>query len=293
MNAAAPDDTVVFLHIPKTAGNTATWLLERHYAPQRRHAVPTQPREIPPLDQINAGLRALPPERLEGLELVTGHYPFGIHEALPRRARYVTFVRDPVERVVSLYYYLRSHPRHHLRGEANRLSLREFAERNVSGNLHNGQTAFLAGRGIWHDRFDEELLAEALAHLESDFAAVGVTERFDESVLVFRRQLGWSARVYYRRLNVNRTRPRHELDPQTRDALEGLNQLDRRLYEHADALLDGELDRLEIDRERELRALRMRCLVYPRAADARVRAHRTLRRSAPLRRILRRAGSAD
>lgn len=277
MKAAAPDDTIVFLHVPKTAGNTVTWLLDRRYAQDRRYAVPTSPIEIPPLEEIVAGLRALPAAQLERLDLVTGHFPFGVHEALPRRARYVTFVRDPVERVVSVYHYLRSHPSHHLRGEANRLTLREFAERNVPGNLHDGQTAFLAGKGIWHDRFDDELLAEALANVETHFSAVGVTERLEESVLVLRRQLGWGSSVYYRSQNVNRARPREGLDAETAAVLEELNQLDRKLYDHACSLLDSELERLEIDVRSELRGLRARSQAYVVASDARRRVRRLLR----------------
>jgi hypothetical protein len=278
VNTAAPDDTVVFLHIPKTAGNTVTWLLDRHYAADRRYAVPTSPKEIPPLEEILAGLRSLPPDQLQRLDLLTGHFPYGVHAALPRRARYMTFVRDPVERVVSLYHYIRSHPVHPLRGEANRLTLREFAEGNVSGNLHNGQTAFIAGKGIWHDRFDDELLAEALANIESGFAAVGVTERLDESVLVLRRRLGWGPRVYYRSQNVNSARPREALDRETAVAIEALNELDRRLYDRATKLLDLELERLGIDVHSELRRLRARSShAYLVAADARRRVRRLLR----------------
>jgi hypothetical protein len=278
VNAAAPDDTVVFLHVPKTAGNTVTSLLERHYAAARRYAVPTSPREIPPLDEIVAGLRSLPSDQLRKLDLLTGHFPFGVHAALPRRARYLTFVREPVERVVSLYYYIRSHPVHPLRGEANRLTLREFAEGNVSGNLHNGQTAFIAGKGIWHDRFDDALLAEALANIEHDFAAVGVTERMDESVLVLRRQLGWRAPVYYQSQNVNSARPRNALDPETAAAIEALNELDRRLYDRAADLLDLELERLGIDVQSELRALRARSSnAYRIVVDTRRRVRRLLR----------------
>jgi hypothetical protein len=285
VRAAAGAETVVFLHIPKTAGNTLTWLLNRQYDESRRYAVPTHPREIPPLEQIVAGVRALPQAQLERLDLVTGHFPFGIHDALPRPAAYVTFLRDPVERVVSLYHYLRAHPTHHLREDAQRLSLREFAERNVSGNLHNGQTAFLAGKGIWQDAFDDDLLAAALANVEDGFAAVGVTERFDESVLVLRRQLGWRQPVYYRSQNVNRTRSRGEqLDRETRTALERVNQLDRRLYEHASDLLDSELARLDIDVRSELFALHARSQAYRVATGASRRLRRLLRPARALRR---------
>ena len=265
--SAASEHTVVFVHIPKTAGITFRSLLDRHYPPDRRYWVPDpdspDPEDLPALDHFVDALRSLPTEQLQTLDLVGGgHFPFGIHEALPRPARYITFIREPIDRVVSFYYFLRSHPSF-LHSSAHYLTLREFAEQNITGNLHNGQTAFLAGKGLRYERcFDQDLLVDAKANIRAHFAAVGVTERFDESLLVLRRQLGWGRPLYYREQNVNRARSREELDTETRASIEALTELDQELYKYANALLDAEIERLGIDVRKELLSLRVRSRAY-------------------------------
>ena len=52
-------------------------------------------------------LGLLPLEQRARFRLVMGHFQYGIHEFLPQEYTYVTIVRDPVERVISHYNYLR------------------------------------------------------------------------------------------------------------------------------------------------------------------------------------------
>src|SRR5271155_2663578 len=98
---------VVFLHIPKTAGTTLTHILQRSH-PARLVCKSTGMPE-----QLDA-LMEMPAEARAALSLVTGHFPYGIHRHFARPVTYVTFLRRPVDRVISAYYYALSMPDHYL-----------------------------------------------------------------------------------------------------------------------------------------------------------------------------------
>ena len=93
-------------------------------------------------------------------------------------------------------------------------------------------------------------------------AAVGVTERFDESLLVFRHTLGWERDdVYYLPRLVNPHRPAAtELSAAVRSVIAERNRFDLALYEWAAARFDeqaqglgDELTELDSLREAQIR----------------------------------------
>ena len=50
---------------------------------------------------------SLSDEKKMGIRLLKGHMPFGLHKNLPVDARYISILRDPIERVTSQYYYIK------------------------------------------------------------------------------------------------------------------------------------------------------------------------------------------
>src|SRR5919106_4488854 len=93
-----------FLHIPKTAGSTISHYLESHFRPD----------EVCPAGTWAAFL-ALPPEHLGRYRFFRGHFDASLLDLLPRRPAVVTMLRDPVERAVSEWMFMRrdqSHPLH-------------------------------------------------------------------------------------------------------------------------------------------------------------------------------------
>lgn len=96
-------------------------------------------------------------------------------------------------------------------------------------------------------------LGAAEAHLREHFAAVGLTERFDESLLVFKRHLGWGW-VCYLKENISPGRPSlSEVPAAARRAIERRNELALALYDRAARCFDEQgrragLARRDIDR---------------------------------------------
>lgn len=139
----------------------------------------------------------------------------------------ITWVRHPVDRVVSNYYHFLRNP--DMRDDCCRalheqgLRLREFAELDW---MRNEATRYLAGKSV------------------EQFAFVGVAERFDDSLSVFAADFGWSGSLQGPRVNTNpeRKTESYELTSGEYEHILGLNTLDFLWYNRAIARLELRLD---------------------------------------------------
>ena len=113
--------------------------------------------------------------------------------------RYITFFRDPVNRAVSYYYFIKDCDRklylHPLRYFADSMDLTGFY---CNRRLQNMQTHFIAGyfASEMHLRLPwlytgRRLLAKAKSNLDRHYLAYGLQERFEESLVIFQERLGW------------------------------------------------------------------------------------------------------
>ena len=110
------------------------------------------------------------------------------------------------------------------------------------------------------DSVSESDLKEAKQKIDNRFAAVGITERFDESLLLMKRLFGWR-QVYYQKRNVTKKRPRKEkIDQSTLQTIKSHNHYDIRLYNYAFEKLKSDLD--EVNLGRDLRMLMMKCAAF-------------------------------
>lgn len=185
-------DILLFMHAPRTARTTVGSILAEQYGPARVRGPCDHDRE----------LLALPQAKRDALACVFGGFGFGIHRHFTRRCKYVTMLRDPVDAVVSCYFSVKNDPRHPWHGAlvAQRMTLREYAEGGECGHTDNYQLRFLTGRarGARIGRAELELAKHLLVE---GLATFGLVERFDESMLLFKRSFGWKT-PYYVRQNV-------------------------------------------------------------------------------------------
>jgi len=85
-------------------------------------------------------------------------------------------------------------------------------------------------------------LDKAIANLDRDFLVTGLLERFDESLILMRQQLGWKIPVYVRE-NVTQKGAKPEVSDADLDVIREQNQFDIALYEHAWARFDEAIAR--------------------------------------------------
>lgn len=239
------DRPVVFLHIPKTAGCTLNALIDRQYSPEQIFSFYSEEAfdEFPNLSQ----------DRCEKIKMFRGHIAFESHAHVlgdfdPYPDNYFTFLRDPVDRVISHYYHVIRNPDNHLYPytEEGQLGLEDFLKTKIPTILNNGQTQLLSG--LWKDvpfgECDAEMLETAKKNIQEHFILVGLTERFDEAICLLRIILGWQNNISYVPRNVGDNRPKRDLvSSETLAAISELNQLDIALYEYAEQLFDEKVQR--------------------------------------------------
>jgi hypothetical protein len=216
---------IIFLHIPKTAGQTLQTMFNWRY--DQEHVL-----NLNTLDKPLREVDLIPSETRARTRVVFGHVHYGIHAYIPNPCTYMTFLRDPVSRVVSLYRYIRHDTSHPLHDEITRskLSLEDYVIRNMDpSQLDNGHTRQIAG--LQSGEVDEKALARAKKNLSS-FLFVGLTERLDESVILLHRKLGWHLPFYVTK-NVSSPKTSVEVTDRAIGAIRERNQHDLELYDFA------------------------------------------------------------
>ncbi len=217
------EEAVIFLHLPKTAGTTVNRLIEWEYPLKEMYSVD------PVLFQWSAAhLRALPPERLRKIRMFKGHMAFGLHEILPQKATYITVLRDPVDRVISAFYFMRSYKLHPLYWKMRRQnwSLEDFVRNAQRDNV---QSKIVAGAN-YEEPCTREIAETAKDNLRNHFSIVGLSARLEESLALMKLRFGWKLNSYSS-FNITRSRPKKRDLPQgTLDLIHQKNAFDIELY---------------------------------------------------------------
>jgi hypothetical protein len=218
---------ILFLHIPKTGGNSVFRILHDHYGKERVYRSGEYPPRVP-----------------RNTCVVAGHFVYGVHEFINEPCEYIAMLREPVDRIIS--YYAMS-VRAGLKDWSGRyaqfweggkaMSFIDFAlnKINMPGSLDNGTVRQLAGAEWYYDPrpVTEETYRIALANLKT--CRIGLTERFEESMARFARHYGWQ---YETIVHANESFNRPTITIGERRKVERFNKWSVKLYQEAVRLYD-------------------------------------------------------
>lgn len=218
-------DPLLFCHIPKCAGTSFRAVIEAEYRPKQRLFVykpeelnlPTPSAEF--IERFHRNRRAV--------QIIYGHFAFGMHRFLDIPPVYATIVREPIARVVSLYHHFGRDPQSPFYDRIKAgLSLREFA-----GKASNHMTRTLAGVSLEPGSvaYDAAWLEQAKENIQKYFWAIGTMESMNEVLGVLARHLAWRHHTIPV-LNVQPERAA-EVDDEARKAIVEHNALDIGLYD--------------------------------------------------------------
>ena len=195
---------ILSVHIPKTGGVSVRNVLKEQYGPGF----------VLHYWQITDAWGRVLPEVPESAQCVHGHFQTDQLTGKFPDAKLITWVRDPVERVVSSYCHrLRDpDPQHPVCQElhARKLSLVEYAALPM---VRNEMTHFFGSKQ------------------PQDFSFIGLMEHFEASLDCMNKVLGCpGAQVRRDNVNPEKKSENYELDPSIRYEIEQLNESDVSLY---------------------------------------------------------------
>jgi hypothetical protein len=217
---------LISVHMPKTAGSSFLASIRQHYGARLLKDYGDRPINRSDLVRNShaalAGVwHGLGASRFAGIDCIHGHFmPLKYSLLRPRsELRFVTWLRDPVERLASHYHYWMRHYNPHDSGRLHQRVVEEqwSLERFCLGpELRNTYCKFL-----WSFHLDR-------------FAFVGITEHYADELAWFSQEiLGQPVDLHRDNVNPERQRERYISDPEFRARIEQHHERDMRLYRRA------------------------------------------------------------
>ncbi|HEY1684898.1 MAG TPA: hypothetical protein VGG19_09050 [Tepidisphaeraceae bacterium] len=235
------------MHIPKTGGTSLREIVRSHHADDEFVEVyENQFNLVSPNHQFIDSIKA----RGQRLRAVFGHFSFGAHQLLDvPNPRYLTLLRDPVQRAISFFGHVSREPRsRYYQYIQNGMTLKELVLSHWAPELNNHAIRMLMGEQQWrtarwppnpHDApkaidqlLDRCHLERGIEIIERYFVFVGTTERYADSLALLAEVTRWPLQNLDNipRRNVRPDAPQ-AVDEQTLQVLRQYNALGIELHE--------------------------------------------------------------
>jgi Sulfotransferase family len=225
----ARSELLVFIHIFKTAGTSIKQNLKEHFG---EASVSFLNDGI--VDDMHFEERVGEVVAQHNAAAMAGHFQFArISEALyyageSRKIIYFSFIRDPLQRLISAYNYFHNTSDEKWHREARSMGIEGFYEFLLEADRElclNHQCRFLSANA-------EPFFESARDNVERNFAFVGLTENLRAAGNAARTRLGFALDSDTKLNTVARVIDLPTLKKSTVDFLESLIEEDRKLYTH-------------------------------------------------------------
>jgi hypothetical protein len=271
----APPPVLIFFHIPKTGGITMKIIVrnclpDEHFDCDLSH--PDTALWVRSTARIAEKFHQLPEEKQRAVRCMVGdHVSMDVAGIFGRPSKFFTVVREPVDRVISNFFFSRTKrelPSHRFIRD---MTLEEYLDSGIGLDHDNHQVRMLSGcpkldapwdpkgRRISTPPVERRHLDMAKRNIEERFIVAAPMEKFTALVWFLKRLYVWPIhRVFFQILNETPKRPRLDaISETTRKRLETLNQYDIELYEWVKERFAAQIQPLEPDFSREVRLFEM------------------------------------
>ncbi len=253
-----PTPVLLFHHIAKTAGTSLRKILQKNY--KKKELLELYGPNRASVEWYQSYYDSMPAKQKASVKCIAAHTAHYIIPVLDRPFQVFTLLRDPLDRVISLFYFAKEIAYSgqgrgaELGREINRLgwNLEEIYS-NLGGGYNNTSErhslfdTFFDGqaRVILAPHYPVQEMQYQASHMNRDrwrekelftlleeHYTVGVQAHYRDSIERFSQAFGWK-RVFYEEKNKTKSRPRlEELSAEAADLIRSYNQLDMRIYDY-------------------------------------------------------------
>lgn len=219
------EKNLIFIHTPNSGGSTFDHILNRQY--KKKSIISVR-------DNREAQALLKRKNELQNIRLIKGHMAFGLHTMFKDPTDYISILRHPVELILSNYSFIKERPQHKLHDEIfgkHKMGVAEYVKSGVANNMENIQTRMLSNAlDIEFGSSDKSMLNTAVYNIDTYFPVVGVTDMYDQFLILAQQHYKWR-NIKYVRFNSTKSRLQVEnLDDKTIDVIMKYNSLDMTLY---------------------------------------------------------------
>lgn len=226
---------VIYLHLPKTGGNTIRQIFQNNYKITNRLYFKSDMERQKDFEKMCKSQNQFG-------NFTSGHIYYGYHKLLPEGVpfKYYIMLRDPISRIISQYNYIVSgQSGHWLEEHRNNLSFSEYIRSKLDRDIDNMQTRRTAGIDYHFDKYpfgslNKNCIKDAISNIKNDFFTPGILSNFDKSILTAKKEFNLKY-CYYKTKNItNKTINSITINDITKKDikfLRELNEYDYKLYD--------------------------------------------------------------
>ncbi len=249
---------IIFLHIPKAGGTTLHSIIEKQYKKENIFTIDGKN-----IDETTSLLINTPPSKKKKIKCLKGHMYYGLHKYFQQKFNYITFLRDPIERTISEYYYLKyiSKNKLHKIILKEQMTLLDYVKSDIAINTDNIQTRLIGGSGeklLTNNplKITQKDLDNAIFRLKNKFKFVGLLEEYDKSLILTKKIFHWK-NIYYYKINVN-PRKKQNISNKTIEIIKNKNKYDIALYKFAKKNFNKQVEQYKNNLSKDLKNFQKR-----------------------------------
>ncbi|QDT15370.1 sulfotransferase family protein [Alienimonas californiensis] len=232
---------ILFDHLPKCAGTSLIEFLKPRYPERESYLFDGRA----PHESAERFL-ALPAEKRHAFRLIAGHGANRVLDAARSDLVLATLFRDPVERIVSHYFFARRREGHYLYARitgadgGGGVALEDYVDAVDSGELRNYYVAHFTG--LTREQIDADpdaALRQALDVVLSRYGVIGFQDELPAAAARLRAATGLRGDFSKGSVNRTSTGDRDPVSEEARRRIAEANALDQRLYDQVRAAVLG------------------------------------------------------